>query len=159
MRYIYIVFLVAGLMSSFTAIAQENQQSQQDVFQSIYNASKEKIQSQQYQYIGEYVYQNKTREILEGNSNTLSINGSNANGKITALKKANKTFVVDGTIKDYDVDYNDSKRTIRVKFKVESPAEGYDVLIDVKPNGNAFLTLKNSAMETISWTGKLAALD
>ncbi|OZV68495.1 DUF4251 domain-containing protein [Winogradskyella aurantia] len=158
MRYICIVFLVAGLMSSFTAISQESQRSQKDVFQSSYNASKKKIQSQKYQFIGGYVYNNKNREKIDDNSNTFIINTSNVKGSLTSLSTEKKTFILDGMIRNYEAVFNDDKQTIRVEFKVETESEMYDVFIDVKSNGNAFLTVKKSPMDIISWTGKIKAL-
>ena len=143
------IFSISIVTSSFA----QSKVSQKEKFQSIYDTTKTLVETQVYQFIGEVVYNNKKREKLDSNSNSISINKSTASGYLTALSSENKSFKISGSIDNYKISFKDEKQQIYIEFNV-----GDDTFyIDIKPNGNAFLTIKNSDKSTASYVGRLTA--
>ncbi|WP_296385219.1 DUF4251 domain-containing protein [Winogradskyella sp.] len=150
MRKLILLVILFSLSATTFSYAQ-TKTSQKEKFQTTYNSSKALVKSQAFQYIGNVVYNNKKRERLDSNTNTISINKSKASGQVKSLSNLNKTFDLDGEIEDYMVSFNDDNQRISIEFSVNQ----YNVFIDIKPNGNAFLTVSSGANNTISWTGRI----
>lgn len=147
-----IVFILVCAVFTTYATAQQKQ-TQQDAFQATYNNIKALVQSKDYKFNGTFVYSNKNREQLATETNTLVVKRNNANVNIIGLSFNNKTITTKGSIQNYKVTFNDEKQIIAINFKVNN-AEFY---LDIKPNGNTFLTAKSSGV-TITQIGKLIKL-
>lgn len=150
--------LLLALAFSFSTVSLTYAQStktQKEVFQSTYNSLKALVKTQQYTYAGEVVYNNKNREILNAEENTIKIDKTTASGTVTSLSTEKKTFDLNGTISDYTASFDDAQQIITIEFKVQSESQTVNVFIDVRPNGNAFLTASVGGSNSISWTGRL----
>ena len=144
------IFSISIVTLSFA----QSKVSQKEKFQASYNTTKALVETQVYQFNGEVVYNNKKREKLDSNSNSISINKSTASGYLTSLSAENKSFKISGSIDNYKISFKDEKQQIYIEFNV-----GDDTFyIAVKPNGNAFLTIKDLDETTASYTGKLEKL-
>lgn len=138
-------------ISYSTAQVKEKQQAQ---FETTYNQSKAIVQSQDYSFVGEMVYEDKTRERLNSESNTIVIQKSQVSGTLASLTSEGEIFNLNGSIQDYKVSFSDDTQEISIQFKVKSESNFSEVQIDVKPNGNAFLEFK-SLNSSASYTGKI----
>ncbi len=138
-------------LSATTFSCAQTKTSQKEKFQTAYNNSKALVETQNFQFVGEMVYTNKNREKLDSDSSTIIVGESLVSGKVISLSTVNKTFVIDGAKKNYKASFNDDKQHIAIEFSVND----YKVFIDIKPNGNAFLTVSSGLDNSISWTGSI----
>ena len=148
--------ILLALLFSLTAITTSNAQTkstQKETFQATYDDMKALVQSKTFAYVGDYVFNSKRRIKLDGNTNTVNINNTEATGQIEALATTKSTKGIKGKISNYNVSFNDDKQQISIEFKVDDT----NVNIDIKPNGNAFFTLKSSGT-TISQVGRLKTI-
>ena len=124
-------------------------------FQDNYQKAKELVKTRHFSFVGEMVYNNKKRERLNSDSNTIVINKSEVSGSVISLISDNKTFDVTGTIVNYKTSFDDDKEQISITINIKTSTQMLDMFIDIKSEGNAFLTVSTGNYNTISWTGKL----
>jgi len=157
MKKIVLIALLFSL-SVTTFLTAQSKQTQREVFATTYHNTKTLVNSQQFLYVGEMVYNNETREVLNDEINTLIINKSQVSGKVVSIKSDKKTVNVTGKIENYNVSFDDQKQEVNITFNVNTGNKTATLNIEVKPNGNAFLTVSSAGVENISWTGKLKNL-
>ena len=148
--------LLFSLFASTYAFAQTKEE-QNKLFQATYNQSKVLIQSKDYTFVGEMVYDNKTREGLKSDFNSITIKKSRVSGALATLSSDNRTFDLNGKIEGYKVSFDDEKQQISIRFTVKTESQPLEVRIDIKPNGNAFLEVKRKS-SSASYKGKLKSL-
>ncbi|WP_299519068.1 DUF4251 domain-containing protein [Winogradskyella sp.] len=149
MKRLILLTIFLGFSSVVTSYAQ-SKVSQKEKFEATYNKIKAIVQSKDYQFVGEMVYHNKKRERLEVNSNTVTVDRNNVSGKVSSLSSKRTTIEVDGRMKNYNVNFDDDSQQISIEFT----SDNVGFYIDVKPNGNAFLTAKRANSE-ITQVGKI----
>lgn len=152
-KLILLAILFSLSVTTFTCA--QAKVTQEEMFQATYNSSKAIVETQQYNFIGEMVYSNKNREKLSSDSNTITINKTYVTGKMISLSNENKSFDVNGTIENYKVSFDDEKQHVAIQFNVKTTAQTLEFFIDIKPNGNAFLTVSSGNYNAISWVGKI----
>lgn len=146
----HLVLLVILFSFSATSFCSaQTKGSQKEIFQANYNSSKALIETQTYQFVGEVVLENKKREKLDRNSNTLAVNKSQISGQLESLSQVNKRLDFKGAIEKYQVSFNDDKQQISIEFRVNQ----HQVSIAIKPNGKAFLTVSSDNGINISQVG------
>ncbi|BAO77402.1 DUF4251 domain-containing protein [Winogradskyella sp. PG-2] len=146
-----IILLVAIFsISATTYSCAQSKSTQKEKFQSTYNNSKALVENHTYQFVGDLVYNNKRREKL-GDNAIININKSSVSGEMVGLTNDRKSFIIDGKIEGYKNEFNDEKQHISIEFSVGERK----VFIDIKPNGNAFLTVSSGPGNSISWTGRI----
>ena len=146
-KHLVILTLVLGFAATSLSCAQ-TKMTQKEKFQSTYNAVKDLVQSKDYKFVGEVVYNNKKRSRLDGSSNTITVNQSEVSGQAFSLE--GRQVTVKGTITNYNVNFDDDTQEINIEFNLD----GTKVYIDIKPNGNAFLAIKSS-VDNITQVGKV----
>ena len=139
---------------SVVSMNAQTKPSQKDQFQATYNNMKSLVQSQVYNFVGDVVFDGRTREKLNVDSNTIVINKNEISGNVVSLQSKNKSFDVNGSIEDYKGLFEDDKQRISVQFKVVTSTQSLDLLIIIKPNGNTILTV-SSDNNAISWVGHI----
>ncbi len=145
-----LVFLV--ILFSFSATTfctAQTKAAQKEKFQATYNSSKALVQTQTYQFVGEVAFQNNKREKLDSDSNTVTVNKSQISGQVVSLSQVNKRFDFHGSVEKYQVSFNDDKQQISIEFNVNKD----HVVIAIKPNGKAFLTVSSGNGVNISQVG------
>ncbi|WP_179351863.1 hypothetical protein [Winogradskyella vidalii] len=150
MKKIILIALLFSLSSTVYVSAQEKQ-SQKAVFETAYQNLKTTLKSQQYTYVGHVVYNSEARQTIDKAKNRLAIIKDNVSGTLHSMD--DYTFTVNRSnskVSNYNVVFNDDKQTVTISFNL-----GKDEFhIEVKPNGNAFLSLK-SGINNISQTGMI----
>ncbi|WP_296317423.1 hypothetical protein [Winogradskyella sp. UBA3174] len=146
-----VCIIVCALFTTY-GIAQ-NKQTQKASFQLSYNNLKSLVQSKAYKFTGNFVYNNKNREKLENNTNTIVVNRNEASCNITSLSFENKKIETNGPMQNYNVKFDDEKQAIAINFKIGNN----EIYLDIKPNGNTFLTAKSSVIN-IMQVGELIKL-
>lgn len=150
MKHLIILALLAFSATSISCA--QSKVSQEEKFQSIYNSNKALIETQSYQFIGEWVFDNKKRRQLDTEVNVIKIEASTCSGQLKALN-ADKSIDISGAITNYKANFNDEKQQISIEFAVN----GSMVYIDIKQHGSIFLTVKSS-VNNISQVGKIKHL-
>ncbi|WP_369994615.1 DUF4251 domain-containing protein [Winogradskyella sp.] len=146
-KQLFILTLIFGFIATGLSCAQAKT-TQKEMFQSTYNEVKALVQSKDYKFAGEVVFNNKKRTRLDQALNTIAISKNEVSGQVSSLD--NKTVAINGKITNYNVNFDDDSQKISIEFNVEN----MEVYIDIKPNGNAFLTIK-SGVDDITQAGKV----
>lgn len=146
-----IITCIALCISSLALLNAQTNKTQKELFQATYDNSKALVQAQQFNFVGEVVYNNKKRETLDGESNTIKIDKSEVSGKIKSLNTNNTSIDFNGNLENYKVLFDDDKQRITVTFNINK----HEVFIDIKPNGNAFLSTSSDINNGVSWRGKI----
>lgn len=157
MKKLVLIALLFSL-SATTIVTAQSKQTQKEVFASTYHNTKTLVNTQQFLYVGEMVYNNETREVLNDEIKTLTIDKSEVSGKVISVRSDKKTINVTGKIEDYMASFDDQKQEVNISFNVKTESATVTINIEIKPNGNAFLTVSSAGNEKISWTGKLKSL-
>lgn len=148
MKHLVLLVMLFSFSATTFCFAQ-TEASQKEKFQATYNSLKALVETQTYQFIGEVVLENKKREKLDRNSNTLAVNKSQISGQLVSLSQVNKRFELNGAIEKYQVSFSDDKQQISIEFRVNKD----QVSIAIKPNGKAFLTVSSGNGINISQVG------
>lgn len=154
MKKLILLFLLVSVSSSHFSNAQAKD-SEKKKFQATYNNSKVIAQSQNFNFIGETVFNGEKRERLNSNINTIKINKDEISGSITAFESTNYMLTLTGAIENYKISFDDEKQLVAITFKVKTEAQFLEVKIDIKPNGNAILTTPSGNYNNISWIGRI----
>lgn len=79
--------------------------------------------------------------------------------------RANSPYQVDGGIKyegpleDYSLEFKDSKRRILVKFSIDRGIEEHNFIMSINKDGHARVTVVSSGRTSISYYGRVTALE
>ncbi len=147
--------ILLALVFSLSVVNTSNAQSKSDYkekLQGTYDAMKTIVKSKDFKYIGEVVFENTKRERVNAEANTLMVNQAKSSGNLSGLDSKTKVEL-DGKISNYNVNFNDDSQTIHIEYGINK----MKILIDIKANGNAFLTLEGGA-NNITQRGKLQTL-
>ena len=126
---------------------------QTEKFNSLYETYESIVKSKSFQYEGEWVFEDRNREELDATTNYLKIEKKNAEGQLLSLSSKSSTVILSDSIDNYNVDFDDKKQVISIQFRVENNT----ILIVIKPNGKAFLTLTGSTIK-ITQVGRITKL-
>lgn len=148
-KYLFILTLLFGFTATSLSCAQ-SKTTQKEKFQSTYNEMKALVQSKDYKFVGDFVYNNKKREKLDTATNNIAVNQSEVSGFASALYAKDEAINVNGKITNYNVNFDDDAQEIAIEFTVDD----IKFYIDIKPNGNAFLAIKSS-VNNITQVGKV----
>lgn len=140
-KHLVILTLICGFAATSLSCAQ-SKTTQKEKFQSTYSEMKALVQSKEYKFVGEVVYNNKKREMLDGATNYIEVNQNQSSGLASTLDPKDKALNFNGKITTYNVNFDDDAQKISIEFKVD----GMAFYIDIKPNGNAFLVIKGDAL-------------
>ncbi len=144
----FVLLLCIALTFSVNA---QTVDDQKDKFSAIYAQQKAIVESQNYQFNGEWVYSDRNREQISENTSVLKIKKTTVEGEIHALSSNRKVVLLNDNISNYKVSYNDNKQAISISFSVLN----YKIDMEIRPNGNAFLKLSGSGT-VITQVGKLS---
>jgi len=144
MKYI-ILFICATLSLNIAA-----QQTIDNRSKEVYEANKTIIESGQYQFNADWVFEGKTRGQLQG-QNTIRIDHTTTTIKLTTLE--GNTIDVSGTVSDYKVNLDDENAQLYINFKIDD----YSVSLKTAPNGHPFVEISSDNRD-ISYRGRLGSL-
>src|SRR5690554_5788457 len=85
-------------LSATVYVSAQSKPTQKELLEPTYNNSKTLINTGKYQFVGDAVYNDVTREMLDKAINSLSINKSEASGEIVSLSTEKKNIKVKGAI-------------------------------------------------------------
>lgn len=150
MKKLFIICLFFALAMPFVGFSQ-NPLTKEEKVQAMYKLNKKLVQSQNFSFIATWVFSDDKRSEVAENENTITINATNIYGTLTALD-SDKPIMLKGGLENYSVDFNDEAHQITISFRIGT----YNATIEVKPNGNAFLELKNiNGIENLTYKGGL----
>ncbi|MFC0605672.1 DUF4251 domain-containing protein [Winogradskyella pulchriflava] len=152
MKHIIILALLFSF-SATTFVDAQSKTTQKEQFQSTYNTIKALVKSKNFEFVGEVVFSDAGRKRVDGDTNSLSINESKGIGSLSMLSSDTETVKIDGDISNYNVNFNDDMQNIAIQFSVNKMT----VYIDIKPNGNAILTVE-TGVNKITQLGKLKSI-
>ncbi|WP_179334854.1 hypothetical protein [Winogradskyella costae] len=140
---------------SFTSfVTSQSKMSQRETFETTYQNTKATVKTQHYQFVADVIYDGQQREILNGDSNQIDINNLNVKGILHGFSKDKAIYTLKETNSDINTIVNDENQQISIVVKMSS----YSINIEVKPNGNAFLTLTGNDISKQEYAGKLVRI-
>ncbi|MBC2845042.1 hypothetical protein [Winogradskyella flava] len=140
MKHFSVIALLFSLVATSFSGAQ-TKTTQKEKFETQYNATKTLVKSKSYTYIGEVVFNDEKRELLQAETNYIDINNSDVLSIIQALGQK-QPVEVNGSIDNYSVNFDDGKQVIVITFV----SNANEFLIEIKPTGKAFLTMNASGL-------------
>ncbi|WP_157957230.1 hypothetical protein [Winogradskyella tangerina] len=143
--------LVFALLLSFAIPTMSSAQTEK--FDSLYEKNKTIINSNIYQFNGDWVFEGRNREELVSSNNFMKIDGKAVEGTFHALSSERRVITYNDELSDYKVNFNDSKQEITIKFVLS----GQNIIIDLKPNGKAFIKM-DGPLGKITQVGKISKL-
>ena len=156
-------FLILMINLSFAQTKEEKQKSKEETATQEYEATKSLIESGEYKFIPDWAITLKGKRInLTANYGYLIINKEIAEADLPYFGIAQTpSYSGDGGIKFnneevvYQIEYNDKKQTINVRFKANHKSESYKLILSVLKSGNSHLNISSSKRNSISYSGKI----
>lgn len=152
MKNIVLVLLFSFLATTF--VSAQAKQTQKEMFQPVYNTSKSIVKSQDYQFVADVIYDGEKREKLDASNNQITISDTKISGQLHSFSKKKTIHTLQDENSRNSTSFNDEKQHISIVINTNA----YKIYIDVKPNGNAFLTLSDNDNASLTFTGKLLKL-
>jgi hypothetical protein len=147
----YVIFL---LFLTITSVGIS--QNRLDKFEPTYQKSKSLVMAKNYTVNFTMVYDNNRREQINSNTNSVSINQSSSSGSLASFSNRGVIFDFNGTLSNYKVKFDDSRKLINISYEVNNSDKIEIVELAIKPNGNAILSIQDNSGERIYWLGSLA---
>ncbi|WP_299362188.1 DUF4251 domain-containing protein [Winogradskyella sp.] len=148
-----LIALTLILSISFSSVCFSQQQSsEKERAQAIYLGHKALIETQNFQFVANWVFRDDARKEVPVDRNTIKISQSNLAGLLASFGNNEEAIVLNGKINDYSTLFNDDEQQIIIKIKTDV----YDIKIDIKSNGKAFLVLKANNLQSMTYRGVIA---
>ncbi len=148
---------------SLTVFAQDSKkEAKNKKKQEQYEKILELVKSEKYEFTGRKANPQQGRQIdLTTRHNFLRINGENAMAEMPYFGRAfsggysssDGGIKFDGPMENYDVQQNDKKRRIMVKFKVKETDDSYNCTLSISSMESASLSISSNKKQGISYTG------
>ncbi|NRD20075.1 DUF4251 domain-containing protein [Winogradskyella eckloniae] len=146
-----ILIALAFSLSAGTVVKAQEKQSQKEIFQPIYLNSKALVASENYQFVAHVIYNDQGRERLNADENSIVFKGSEVSGKLHSFAKDKSIVTIKASNSTTTNSFDDDNQKISVAIKTDR----YELAIEVKPNGNAVLTITNKEGTVLHYAGKL----
>ena len=156
-------FLVLMINLSFAQTKEEKQKIKEETAAREYEATKSLIEAGEYKFVPDWAITQKGRRInLTTNYGYLKINKEIAEAEIPYFGIAQTlSYSGEGGIKfnnedvEYQIEYNDKKQTINIRFEANHKSESYKLILSVFKSGTASLNVSSSKRNSISYNGKI----
>ena len=146
--------LAITLFLSFTAIGlSQTTPIVENRGDAIYLGYKQLIETQQYQFKGEWVIVDKKRTNIDSALNSLVINNASVSAQFNNPDDNSSSFSDSGQLNNYKVSYNDEIQKINIDFNLGNRT----FYFEIRNNGKVFLKHKTGTGE-ILWIGQLSKL-
>lgn len=166
MKKILFLFVTISLLTTNVTEAQSKKELKEEKKAAEYKVTKALIESGTYGFEASYCNTQKGRRIdLTSNGDSLIIDGSLSGANLPYFGVAQVsnmggdagiTFENDNT--EYNIEYNDKKYKITIRFKAKNKTEVFDVFITVFGNRNTTVGISSSQRNYISFGGDIAEL-
>jgi len=150
------IILLAVLFSFSvpTLITAQSKTSQKEIFASTYHSSKVAVKSHHYQFVADVIHNSQEREVLNGEHNQFKVHKLKVLGQLHDFSKHKVVHIINDDHSKIDTSFNDDAQLISIDIH----ATDYDIKIEIKPNGKAFLTLNSREGTKLSYTGRIHKL-
>ncbi|REG86164.1 DUF4251 domain-containing protein [Winogradskyella sediminis] len=149
-----ILLIVLFSFSVPTLITAQSKTSQKELFANTYHNSKNAVKSQHYQFVADVIHNSQEREVLNGEHNQFKVYKLQVVGQLHDFSKHKVVHVIKDDQSKIDTSFNDETQLISIDIL----ATDYDIKIEIKPNGKAFLTLNGHDGSKLSYTGRINKL-
>ncbi|MFK7833127.1 MAG: DUF4251 domain-containing protein [Winogradskyella sp.] len=153
MKNLVLLVLVCSL-SSASLVSAQSKQTQKEMFEGVYNTSKETVKSEQFEFVANVVFKGKKRESFKDNSNQIIINKNKVFGELETFSTDKTRYVFNDDNSKISASFDDENQDISITIQTKNNV----ISIEVKPNGNAFLMLSGNRSGDISYRGTLLKL-
>ena len=134
-----------------------------------YISTKELINSQQYEFTGEWATSSRGKRInLISNPTFMKIDNTTGDGFFpffgtsfsgSGYGSGSGGIEFKNELEGYTVTFNDKKQTATIKFKVQGENDNYDVTVKVFAEGNTSITINSNNRSTMNYSGKTNVLE
>lgn len=167
MRYFIISFSFIFFLSLTVFAQNSKKEAKEKKKQEQYEKIRSLVQSGKYEFIGRKANPQSGRQIdLTTRSNFLRINGENAAAEMPFFGRAysggysssDGGIKFDGPMEDFDIQQNDKKRRVVIKFKVRGTGDTYSCTLSISSMESASLSVSSNKKQGISYTGVIQEL-
>ena len=162
-------FLLLSLfmMSSSLVEAQSKKEIKEKEEIEQYSAMKELVEIGKLSFEANAAFTQKGRRIdLTTNPNSLIIDGKISEGDIpyfgvvqVASYNSGGGIEFKNETTKYTIKYNDKKKRITIKFSANNKTENFNLILTISGSGFATLSVNSNQRNTISYNGKVKALE
>ncbi|HRV53967.1 MAG TPA: DUF4251 domain-containing protein [Mangrovimonas sp.] len=150
-----------------TSIAQSKKELKEKEKLEKYTAVKELINSNSFVFKADDALTQKGRRIsLNTSDNLLTVHQSNVEADLPyfgvvqfASTTSESGVQFNCEAKNYQVEFNDKKQKISVKFSASNKNEYYDLYLTVSGSGYTTLSINSNRRSTISYNGKISKVE
>lgn len=149
--------------SAQTSKKEAKEQKKEEQYQQIIKL----VQSQNFEFTGRKANPQKGPTIdLSTRQNFVRIKGENATGDMPYFGRAFSAgysssdggIKFDGLMENYDVQKNDKKRRISIKFKIKGADDTYSCTFTISSTESASLSVTSNKRQVINYTGMIKTL-
>lgn len=148
---------------SFAQTKEEKQKNKEETAIREYEATKSLIDAGEYIFVPDWAITQKGKRInLTANYGYLKINKEIAEANLpyfgiaqTPSYSGGGGIIFKNEEVAYQIEYNDKKQTINIRFKANHKSESYKLILSVFKSGNASLNVSSPKRNSISYTGKI----
>ncbi len=136
--------------------------------QKAYEKTKALVASGNFQFEGNWATTFRGNRIsLIGNPNHLKIQNNRADANLPFFGEVRRGgaygqsggIIFDENMKDYEVSYNDTKRSISIAFEAKKVSENFVIILKVNAGGGTTLIVNTSNRSRMSYLGLLKAIE
>ena len=80
-------------------------------------------------------------------------------GEVNSIRfGGNEGVSFNNIMKDYQVKFNDQKRSIMVSYTVKNKSENYDIHMNITRSGNAYVDIYSNVKRNVTYSGEISAI-
>lgn len=167
MKKLTITLLFLGVFACIAQAQKSKKEAKEQKKEKQYQQIIELIESQEYEFTGRKANpQNGPQVDLTTRQNFVRINGENALGDMPYFGRAfsggysssDGGVKFDGPMEGLDIQKNEKKRRITIKFKVKGDGDTYSCTFTISSMESASLSVTCNKKQAISYTGMIKAL-
>lgn len=172
MKKIFILLFVSTLFSSQLIAQTKEEKKTQKKEQKAqkandeYDLMKKLINTKSYVFDATWISTSSGRRInIAGGSNTITIAKDSTKaalqffGTVTSVSfNGSEGVEFDNVMENYQVKFDDSKRRIRVYYKVKNKNETYDIHLSINKTGYAYVDVYSNNKSNVTYDGNVTAI-
>ncbi len=162
-----LLLIISIVMITNIANSQTKKEIKEEKKEKNYEAMKSLINSGVYLFEANLLTTIKGREFgLEPQSNAIVVESGKAAGSLQYFGEVNSIGAndddggveFDGKLKNYKVKLNDKKKSMYISFSVEGISDNYNISMEIKEGGVAYVDIYSNNKSEITYSGKVGAL-
>lgn len=162
MKHILLPTLLLFLCTTWTNAQSSKKEEKEKLREVQYQEILELVNSQNFEFSGRMAIPQRGRQIdLTTRQNFMRIQGKNAAAEMPYFGRAFSAgysnsgggIKFDGPMESYQVQHNDKKRRVTIKFKIKGADDTYTCTLTISSKENASLSVTSNKRQVINYNG------